>query len=384
MAGKRDFGALRRLPSGRWQARYRLPTGERVNAALTFSTKADASAWLAQLETDIRRGVWIDPRAGEVRLDDYAQSWLNGMSRLAPRTREIYAGQLNVHILPEVAPGVPALGELAIGEITPELVRVWYAALVKARSNSVAAKAYVRLRQILGQAVKDDRLAKNPCRIDRGGLERHAEQRFINLSQLYQLADAIDPRYRALVLTAGLTGLRQGELFALRRRDLDLAGGWIHVRRKRIRLESGKVIEDEPKTEAGVRRVAFGDHLLDELRVHLRTYASKGFDAYVFTTPTGQPLDRTNFRERAWEPATAKVRLSGLRFHDMRHTAGTLAAQTGATTKELMARLGHASPRASMIYQHAAEERERRIADQLDELTENLAPVVPIRQAEGD
>lgn len=144
MAGKRDFGALRRLTSGRWQVRYRLPTGERVTAPLTFPTKTGASSWLAQLETDMRRGVWVDPQAGQIRLDDYGQAWLNGMSRLAPRTREIYASQLNLHILPAVAPHVPALGELAIGEITSELVRVWYAALVKARSRSVAAKAYVR------------------------------------------------------------------------------------------------------------------------------------------------------------------------------------------------------------------------------------------------
>jgi integrase len=381
MAGKRDFGALRRLPSGHWQVRYRLPTGERITAPLTFRTRADANAWLSQLETEMRRGIWVDPRAGQVRLDDYAQAWLNGMSMLAPRTREIYASQLNLHILPAVDPGVPALGELAIGEITSELVRVWHASLVKARTRSVAAKAYVRLRQILGQAVKDDRLAKNPCRIDRGGLERHSEQRFINLGQLYQLADAIEPRYRALVLTAGLTGLRQGELFALRRRDLDLAGGWIHVRRKRIRLASGEVIEDEPKTEAGLRRVAVGQRLGDELRHHVRAYTPKGLEAYVFTTGTGLPLDRNNFRQRTWEPATAKTGLGGLRFHDMRHTAGTLAAQTGASTKELMARLGHASPRASLIYQHAAEERERRIADQLDQLTEALAPIIPIRPA---
>jgi len=198
------------------------------------------------------------------------------------------------------------------------------------------------------------------------------------------LGEAIDPRYRALVLSAGITGLRQGELFALRRRDLDLARGWIHVRRKRIRLASGEVIEDEPKTEAGIRRVAVGQHLVDELRRHVRAYTVKGLEAYVFTTGTCLPPDRTNFRQRVWESATAKVGLSGLRFHAMRHTAGTLAAQTGASTKELMARLGHASPRASLIYQHAAAERERRIADQLDELTDALAPVVPNRQAEAD
>ena len=80
-----------------------------------------------------------------------------------------------------------------------------------------------------------------------------------------------------------------------------------------------------------------------------------------------------------WLPAAKAAGLAGLRFHDLRHTAGTLAARTGATTKELMARLGHASPQASMIYQHAAEDRDRRIADGLDAMAEEagLRPSAP-------
>ena len=85
----------------------------------------------------------------------------------------------------------------------------------------------------------------------------------------------------------------------------------------------------------------------------------------MFTTPEGLPIERNNFRNRVWLPATREAGLVGLRWHDLRHTAGTLAARTGATTKELMARLGHASPRAAMVYQHASEDRDRLIADRL-------------------
>ena len=93
-----------------------------------------------------------------------------------------------------------------------------------------------------------------------------------------------------------------------------------------------------------------------------------GPDAYVFASPTGDTLERSNYRQRLRSPATRAAGLAGLRFHDLRHTAGTLAARTGATTKELMARLGHASARASLIYQHASEDRDRRIAERLDEM----------------
>ncbi|HTX00161.1 MAG TPA: tyrosine-type recombinase/integrase [Acidimicrobiales bacterium] len=98
-----------------------------------------------------------------------------------------------------------------------------------------------------------------------------------------------------------------------------------------------------------------------------------------------ETLERSNFRMRIWKPATEAVGLKGLRFHDLRHTAGTLAARTGATTKELMGRLGHASPQAAMVYQHAAADRDRLIAEGLDAMAAEagLAPIVDIARREG-
>jgi integrase len=383
MAGRRQFGSVRHLPSGRWQARYRLPSGEMVSAPITFLTKGDAGRWLSSVETDRTRGLWLDPRAGRMRLEEYAKDWLKSRVRLAVRTREIYESQLRLHILPSLVDGVPALGRVALADLTPELIRLWYATLAVERSPSVAAKAYTRLRQILRQAVIDDRIGKNPCRIDQGGVERTPEQRFVSLNDLYGIADAVPARYRALILTAGLAGLRQGELFALRRSDLNLESATLSVRRKRLRLASGEVIEGDPKSEAGRRTVSLPKLLVAELRPHLLQFAEAGATGYVFVGLTGLPLERSNFRSRVWVPATEKAGVTGVRFHDLRHTAGTLAARTGATTKELMARLGHASPRASMIYQHAAAERDRLIAEGLDAMTveAGLAPIVPIGEA---
>jgi len=380
MAGRRQFGSVRHLPSGRWQARYRLPSGEMVPASVTFPTKGDAGRWLSSVETDRARGLWVDPRAGRMRLEEYAKDWLKSRVRLAPRTREIYDSQLRLHILPSLVEGVPALGRVALADVTPELVRLWYATLADKRSPSVAAKAYTRLRQILRQAVNDDRIGKNPCRIDHGGVERTAEQRFISLTELYAIADAVPTRYRALILTAGLAGLRQGELFALRRSDLNLEGASLTVRRKRLRLASGEVIEGDPKSDAGRRTVSLPKLLVAELRPHVLEFAQAGTGGYVFVGPNGVPLERSNFRSRVWVPAIEQAGLNGLRFHDLRHTAGTLAARTGATTKELMSRFGHSSPRASMIYQHAAADRDRLIAEGLDKMTieAGLAPIVPI------
>ncbi len=383
MTGKRQFGNVRRLRSGRWQARFRGIDGRMVSAPHTFKTKGDAARWLASVEADKARGIWLDPSAGRIALSEYATAWLRGKATIAPRTREIYELQLRRHILPAISEGV-ALGLVPLNELTPELIRAWYAALVAERGRSVASKAYVRLRQILTLAVNDDRIAKNPCRIDGGGAERHPEQRFVSLEELYELAAAVPDRYRVLVLTAGLGGLRQGELFALRRADVDLLHACVTVRRKRLLLASGEVIENSPKSEAGRRRVALPKPLVEELERHLANYGSVGAESYVFTSANGKPLERGNFRSRVWIPATRAVGLTGLRFHDLRHAAGTLAARTGATTKELMARLGHASPRAAMIYQHATEDRDRLIAERLATMTTDagLAPVTPISDRE--
>jgi len=295
-----------------------------------------------------------------------------------------YSAQLKHHILPAVRSDLPPLGELPLNALSPEVIRAWYGALREEKGESVAAKAYTRLRQVLRQAVDDDRIAKNPCRIEGGGAEHHPEQCFASLAELFQLADAVSARYRALILTAGLAGLRRGELFALRRADVDLLHATITVRRKRLRLASGEVIEDDPKTVAGRRSVVLPGPLVAELEAHLATFAARGANGYVFTAPDGGPIEASNFRSRVWLPATRATGLPGLRFHDLRHTAGTLAARTGATTKELMSRLGHASPRAAMIYQHASEDRDRVIAEGLAAMTAEagLAPVVAIRPSD--
>lgn len=365
---KRTFGAVRRLPSGRWQARYRLGDGRVLPAPVTFATKTDASLWLDAKHAELATGLRIDPARSRISLAKYAGAWLETHNAIAPRTKEIYESQVRLHILPRIDSRVPALGPMALGELTPELIRAWYRALAARRSPTTAAKSYVRLRQILRQAVDDDRIAKNPCRIRGGGVVARTEQRFATMPELVKLAAAVPERYRALVLTAVLGGLRQGELFALRRGDVDLDAAVVHVRRKRQRLASGAVIEGSPKSGAGRRSVALPDPLVVELRQHLDRFCDSNADAYVFTSSSAEPIDAANFRHRVWEPAIASIGADRLRFHDLRHTAGTLAARTGATTKELMARLGHSSPQAAMVYQHAAADRDRRIAEGLAEM----------------
>jgi integrase len=110
------------------------------------------------------------------------------------------------------------------------------------------------------------------------------------------------------------------------------------------------------------------------MQAHLATWAAPGRDGLVFSGTKGQPMRRATFYT-AWARAIAAVDVDpDLRLHDLRHTGNTLAASTGASTKELMARLGHSSPRAALIYQHATAERDAAIAGALSDLIRKRVP----------
>jgi integrase len=152
------------------------------------------------------------------------------------------------------------------------------------------------------------------------------------------------------------------KLAGLTRNRLDLDACEIRITEALIEPGKGSLLTEPPKSRAGKRVVSFPAELVLELRVHLDTYAASGPRGLVFVGPKGGRLRRSNFREDVWAKAAAAAGVPGAHFHDLRHTGGTLAAQTVATTKELMARLGHSSPRAAMRYQHATRDRDKKIA----------------------
>jgi integrase len=358
MAGRRRFGRVRKLPSGRWQARYRAPDGQDHRAPETFATKTAADRWLAALETDLMRGQWIDPRAGAVLLSSYAATWIAGRADLKVRTQELYRWLLMKYV-------VPQLGHLRLEEITPSTVRAWHARLLRDGSPTPTRQAYALLRAMLNTAVADELLLRNPCLVRGAGVARSGERTTATLAQVQALADAVPPRYRMLILLAAWSGARWGELVALSRDRLDLERGTMRIDRQYVELEDNSLVLDTPKTAAGIRTVHIPPHLLPDLRAHLEDH--RNHPKLVFTTGLGHPLSRGGFRS-TWVKAREHAGLPDFRFHDLRHTGNTLAATTGASTKELMARMGHASMRAALIYQHATAERDQEIAAALSEL----------------
>lgn len=363
MAGKRRFGRVRKLPSGRWQARYKGPDGLDRPAPGTFATKRDAEVWLTRTEGEIINDQWIDPRLGRVLLSDYARSWVEERPGLRPRTAQLYDGLARNHL-------APILGSMAVGDITEPHVRRWRKQRLDAGVGPVTvAKAYRLLKAIMTTAVDDGLIRRNPCRLKGAGQERSPERPFLTVREIFALSDAVGHRYRALVLLAAFGSLRWGELAALRRRHIDLEARTVHVEASQVELTDGSLIVGPPKSEAGRRVVSLPAVIMSEVRAHIETYAQPGNDGLVFVGPKGAPLRRPGF-SRTWDKATRDTELIGVHFHDLRHAGNTLAAMSGANLRELMARMGHSTTRAALIYQHRAAGRDQLIADAMGKLAE--------------
>jgi integrase len=299
-----------------------------------------------------------------VTVEEWCRAWLDRRSDLRPTTRRQYLFLIDLHV-------GPALGHHELGKLTTSAIRTWHATLVLSRP-ATAARAYQVLRAALNAAIEDGVLVANPCRVKGAGAGHPAERPVATIAEVNTLANAVDARWRVMVLLGFWCSLRLGELRALRRRDVDLLHGWVDVREQVVDVGHALML-GPPKTAAGRRRVAVPPHVRRELEAHLATWVREGPDAYLFSGPSGAaPLPSATWR-RAWAAARSATGL-GYRLHDLRHAGNTLAATTGASTRELMARMGHASARAALIYQHATSERDQVIAAALSELV-RPAPV---------
>jgi hypothetical protein len=170
--GKRHFGTVRQLQSGRWQARYRDAAGRQHSAPETFATKADASRWLSRVETELARGDFVDPKLGRVPFADWAEQYLDSAVHLRATTRVTKVCALRNHIM-------PALGNLRLNAITPLDIR-WFVEGLSARlAPSTVRSVYGVLRAVLRAAVDAELLAVSPCRAVKLPTKRPTDKAFL-------------------------------------------------------------------------------------------------------------------------------------------------------------------------------------------------------------
>ena len=339
---KRRFGSIRKLPSGRFQARYPGPDGVFRPAPDTFRTNTEAAQYLVETEADMMRQEWIDPDAGRITLRAYTERWIAERG-LEDRTIDLYKGLLRNHISPH-------LGTTMLADLTASHVRTWRTdSLNNGTGPTTVAKAYRLLRAVLNTAVDDEIIRRNPCRIKGAGQETAPERPVITLAEVFTIAAHIQPRYRALVLLAAFGQLRFGELIGLHRRHLtlppprqpnaqEIAAGinpeqliddgilLLKVERAVSQLDSGEQRTKGPKSMAGTRTVALPAGILPELRQHLEAFAEPGQDGRLFIGPKGATPKRGNFH-RLWRKALESANVSTtLHLHDLRHTGGTMTS----------------------------------------------------------
>jgi len=379
---RRQLGGVDRLPSGRYRVRVLDPaTRQRVSVG-TYRTKAEAEHAFNKAAADQARGGWVVPEHGRVTLEAYADQWLASRlttkgEPLRPRVQELYESELRLHI-------GPWLGHLSLNQLNTASVRTWYATMLdEGPGANTRAKCYRLLRAILNTAVEDGLIVANPCTIKGAGVEPNRERSVPSVEVVYALADEMQPRFRALVLLAAFGGLRRGELLGLARRHVDLLHKTVTVERQRQQTLRGESLVGPPKTEAGSRTIAIPSQIVAALDEHLRAFGEPGPDGFVFVGVNGGPL-RQHVLQTEWARAREVVGVPELHLHDLRHFAGTVAATTGAGTKELMHRLGHVSPDAALRYQHATRERDKAIADGMDRLIEQTqgAASAPVTELE--
>ncbi len=413
---KRGFGSIRKLPSGRLQARYTGPSGQTVTAPSTFTARIDAEAWLAAERRQVEAPeTWVSPkarlelarRAAEVdRLPsfrEYAEAWIASRRNskgepLRPTTRDKYLSSLRVHIY-------PTFGDTPLDEITRAAVRSWHESLDAGPVTK--AHVYTTLRTILNTAVMDDELLeKNPAYLrGAGARSSHRQIKPATLDELAIMVAAMPKRRRLLLLLATWCALRSGELRELRREDLVLGRdengepfGWVHVRRGVVRASTGQtapgartaVHVGPPKTDAGVRTVSIPAFLLPTVREHLLQHASPGENGLLFSSerdPTAH-LSEATLNGRAavldsggdvrkagfgWREARRRAGRQDLDLHDLRHTGASMAGEEGASIAELMHRLGHSTPSMAMRYQHSRLDRDRDLGRRLSARAERAA-----------
>lgn len=374
------FGAVEAMPSGRFRVRWRDDDGNRQRAEQTFATVTDAKAYLATVKADMLRKTYRAPRQVTDSLAEYGTRWIEGRPGIKASTRHQYEIDFRRHI-------EPYLGESRLDRIEPEAVRRWHTALgtdlrrqlapkkkavgpsraapSKRDGSATAARAYRLLRSMLQTAVDDELLVRNPCKITGASDPRSVERPVLSVAEIAELADEVPAHYRAFVVIAAFSGLRAGELAALRVMDLDLSDAPAVAVSRRFYRVAGEITIDSPKSARGFRTVALPGFVGTVLQEHLDQHRADAKKTdLVFVTTSGR--DVLDGYGQVIRRALDRLGREDVRMHDLRHSAMTAAAEHGATLATLMHMAGHSTTNAAQRYQHATAEHSRKVATAID------------------
>lgn len=362
---RRQFGSIRKLPSGKWQARYRGGDGRMVSAPDTFSTKTDASLWLAGVETDQHRGSFLDPKAGRITVEAWSNEWLRTKRGQRPATL--------AHDRAALAYALPVIGASRVSAVKPLDVRRAVEAMQDAGLKPASVAGYVNvLASLFAAAVEAELIARSPVKRKLLSLAEPAkvERPHLTPAELHLLAASVPERFSALVLVMGALGLRWGEAIALRPAAIDTLRRLLTVDRVVEEVGGHLAVVQATKSDAGRRTIAVPQFVVDAVAAHLATHRA-GLDrgGLMFVGERGGTL-RRNWRARTFAPAVKAAKLPPtLTVHGLRHVAATYLEEVNAPLRVRQHRLGHAPQGITMgVYTHVPPALDQAVAADLDEL----------------
>lgn len=334
----------------RWQARFVDYDGrERMRS---FVDKSDAQSYLDANTADLVTGRYVGKAAQTRTVGSVAGQWLAGKASevsegsLSPKTLAGYQSLLDGLVLPTWA-------DTALAEVSNGGVRAWVISLgqgthavgeydgqgrkmvARKLSASRTIQAFQVLKQILDEAVRQRLLPVNPAVGVKLPQKDEAEKRYLTHEQVDALASACE-HYSTLVYVLGYCGIRFGEAVGLKVSDVDLSRGRLTVRRSVTYVTGSGLVEGKPKNGKS-REVPLLPFVIDLLRVAV---AGRRKTDLVFAGKSGQWLTSGEFRW-AFDPAAKRAGVEGLVPHELRHTAASLAIQSGANIKLVQRMLGH-------------------------------------------
>ena len=334
----------------RYAVRYRKPDGSPTKKR-GFTTKKAATAFGNTIEVNKLKGDYIDPSFGRVTIGTLAERWLGNRSGLTPSTVVNTESAYNAHVAGH-------WGKRRAGDIKPSDVRAWVSGLEKAGiGTATIEKALGVLRQILEAADEDNIIANNPCDRIKAPRRRHNQRGYLTHQQVHELSAEV-ATHPQVILFLAYTGLRWGEMAALKVRSFDMLRRRIHITEALSEVH-GAIIWGNVKNHER-RTVPYPAFLTDQLAPLM---AGKGRDDIVFTGELGEILRVSNYRPRIYNLAVARCKGRSIRqrqaegkrgaavtpefptvtVHDLRHTAASLAISAGANVKAVQTMLGHKS-----------------------------------------
>lgn len=361
----------------RWAARYRDDDGKQKNPK--FRTKVEAEQHLTNIKGDLQRGEYVDPKAGKVTLQAFAEEWLANLT-VEESTKEAMEKRLQLHVFPH-------LGSQELRKLKPSVIRSWLAGLQTHLASSSTRTIFEHLSGALAAAVDDGLIARNPCASSSVKAPVPEKRKVVpwTLERVAAVEESIPPRYRAYVVPGAGCGLRQGETIGLAAEDVGFLDGTLYVRRQ-VKKVRNKLCFAPPK-HGKEREIPLPEHVALRLSAHIAQFPPVSVTLpwrhpegepvtaqLIFTSRESKPLNKNYINKFVWKPALvdagvlshqASAREHG--YHALRHHFASVLLEAGVSIRALAEYLGHADPGFTLrTYAHMMPNSEAKMRGAID------------------